>query len=101
MKVQEVTDIQIALGGAAMRLLPAMSHIPQQFKEDGNPWVKLTNQWFGKGLNAASFRAKEGVDKTKALRHLKAIMSSFEPKHEHKIAGVAYLMSEWFEAPAA
>jgi hypothetical protein len=24
-------------------------------------------------------------------------MRSFEPKHEHKIEGVAYLMSQWFE----
>jgi hypothetical protein len=30
--------------------------------------------------------------------HLKAIMGSFQPKHEHKTAGVAYLMSLWFEA---
>ena len=26
-----------------------------------------------------------------------AILASFEPKHEHKEAGAAYLLSQWFE----
>jgi hypothetical protein len=40
---------------------------------------------------------KEGIDRSVAMRHLKCIMSSWEPQHEHKTAGVAYLMSLWFE----
>ena len=29
--------------------------------------------------------------------HLKSILQSFKPKHERKEAGVAYLMSLWFD----
>ena len=36
-------------------------------------------------------------DTNKAIRHLKAILVSYDPKHEHKEAGVAFLLSEWFE----
>ena len=40
---------------------------------------------------------KQGISLSLALRHLGACLSSWEPKHEHKTAGVAYLMSLWFE----
>jgi len=41
---------------------------------------------------------KEGVDKDKAMRHIKAIMASWRPKHEDKEAACAFLFSEWFES---
>lgn len=36
----------------------------------------------------------------KVHRHISACLGSYEPKHEHKIAGVAYLLSLWFEPVA-
>jgi hypothetical protein len=36
------------------------------------------------------------VDGELAIRHLQVIQASFEPKHEHKEAAVAYLASLWF-----
>ena len=45
----------------------------------------------------ATFKAKDGVDNKKAMAAISAILRSFDPKHEHKEAGVAYLFSEWFE----
>ena len=42
-------------------------------------------------------KPKEGVDTKKALRHVKAVLGSWEPKHEHKEAGVAFLLNEWFD----
>jgi len=42
------------------------------------------------------FRVAEGVDGGLAIRHLQVIQASFEPKHEHKEAAVAYLASPWF-----
>lgn len=38
-----------------------------------------------------------GVDRYKALRHIHYILGSWEPKHEHKEAGAAFLFNEWFE----
>lgn len=49
------------------------------------------------GINGYGVVPKEGVDPDKAMRHLAACMRSFEPKHEHKMAGVACLMATWFE----
>ncbi len=40
--------------------------------------------------------AVEGVNFKDAHAHIKVIPGSFEPKHEHKIAGCAYLASMWF-----
>jgi len=40
----------------------------------------------------------DGIDQNKALRHIKAILGSFEPKHEHKEAAAAYLLSLWFKS---
>ena len=77
-------------------LLPAMSDIPNEFKQWTNPWVRLAARWFYSGLNG-NFVAKEGIDGRAALRHVGAILRSFEPQHEHKEAGCAYLLSLWFE----
>jgi len=79
--------------------LPKMEDIPEQFKKhEGTKWNKIMNTWFFYGLPAETkFIAKPGVDEKKAKLALKAVLTSFSPSHEHKKAGVAYLMSEWFE----
>lgn len=41
--------------------------------------------------------AKPGVDAHKALRAIKAVLGSYEPKHEHKEAACAFMLSEWFD----
>ena len=94
---QEVTDLHIAFGKID-NLMPPMADIPSEFKSFGNPWVKFQQDWFFNGLpNEAEFHPRDGVDGRKALRHLMAIQWSFNPKHEHKEAAVAYLASLWFE----
>lgn len=98
----KVDDIQIAFPAGVVRdLMPAMADIPEEFKDfpGGNYWTKLASRWFYKGLEGVQLRAKEGIDLRDALRHLKAIQGSWEPKHEHKEAAVGYLMSLWLEKP--
>lgn len=99
MKPKEVKDEEIALGGNMAKLLPKYADLPEDFKRDRTPFNKLVREWFFRGLNKSLLTPKPGIDKDKALRHLKAIMCSWEPKHEHKEAGVSYLMSLWFEQP--
>ena len=96
----EVTNVDVVCGGDMKKLLPPMSVIPKEFKgmNNTNKWNKLVSTWFFSGLEGYSFKPKEGIDPSKALAHVKAIMGSFEPKHEHKEAGCAYLMSEFFES---
>jgi len=95
--IQEVRDVDLAFGCKAMSLMPARKDIPEEFCKHDGPWQNLVGQWFFRGLEGASFLPKKGVDAQKAMRHLRAIMVSFDPKHEHKTAGCAYLLSEWFE----
>lgn len=95
-KIQEVTDIDLAFGGSISKLMPKYTEIPDEFKHGNTKWNKLFNTWFFSGLNILELTPKDGVDENKALKHIKAIMVSYEPKHEHKEAGCAYLLNEWF-----
>ncbi len=94
-EIPEVTDLEIAFGG--INHLPKWNEIPDDFKKGKTTWNDLFAQWFYKGLTRSQITEKSGVDKDKAIRALRAIICSFEPKHEHKEAGAAYLMSQWFE----
>lgn len=95
--VQEVTGLDLVFGGDMKKLLPPMSEIPEEFKKGHSKWNKVVSDWFFYGLKNADWKPKEGIDATKAIRHVSAIMRSFEPQHEHKEAGCAYLLSEFFE----
>jgi anti-sigma factor ChrR (cupin superfamily) len=94
----EMSDIDIAFGGKAMKILPPMVEIPDEFSNTSNQWAKWQADWFYSGLSAYPV-PKEGIDLELAMRNLKAVQGSFTPKHEHKAAGVAYLASLWFERP--
>lgn len=85
----------IALG--TTKLLPTISQIPQEFKDRHTKWNKLFSDWFYNGLSELTVIPKENIDKNKALAVISAHMRSWEPKHEHKEAGVAYMMSLLFE----
>lgn len=80
------------------KFLPKWSEIPEEFKQiHGTKWNDIFSKWFFTGLRDAVFVPKEGFDRDKALRFIKVHMRSCEPKHEHKEAGVAYMMSQLFE----
>ena len=94
----EISAAEVAFGGKAMQILPPYSAIPDEFKHGDNLWVKWSGDWFFNGLDRYPV-ANEGVDLNLAMRNLSAVQRSFEPKHEHKEAGVAYLASLWFSSP--
>ncbi len=96
-EIPEVNDLEVALSCAADRVLPARKTIPAEFWKDGNRWHKVASDWFFFGLAKSTWKPKPGVDKNKALRAITATLGDFGPEHNHKIAGCAYLLSEWFE----
>jgi hypothetical protein len=100
-KPQPVTDVDIAFGVRAIDLLPTYSEIPDEFKRNDNPWNNFWQLLFFSGGSVSEIEAVEGIDREAALRHIRAILGSFTPQHEHKIAGIAYLSSLWFESPPA
>ena len=82
---------------ASLDLLPPLDTIPEEFKRHGGTkWNKLFNDWFFCGLSKLELKAKSGIDKDKALKHIRIAMQGWDSQHEHKEAGVAYLMSLWF-----
>lgn len=80
-------------------LLPIRDSLPDEFRRERNPWCRLANEWFfnGSKLDTKSFKEKPGIERNDALRHVQACLGSFQPSHEHKIGGVGYLLSLWFE----
>lgn len=94
---QDVDDVTLAFPADVEPLMPAYEDIPDKFKGYGNPWVEFQKDWFFSGLHGSEFTPRKGIDPKKATRHLKAIQGSFQPKHQHKEAAVAYLASLWFK----
>lgn len=92
-----LSDLQVRTGMPAP--VPPMDEIPQEFTERTNRYNKLVCRWFASGLDARSLMVKQGIDRKAAIYHLTCLMNSFELRHEHKIAAIAYLMSEWFTLP--
>ncbi len=94
----EVTKAEMVLGGNVKKLMPPMNEIPEEFTQMKNKWNKLFSDWFFSGLPPkTAFVSKDNIDANKALRHIRAIMASMEPAHEHKEAAVSFLLSEWFK----
>jgi len=97
-EIKEVPELEAIFPGAVKHLMPRWEEIPAEFKEyRGTKWNGVFNDWFYHGAKNVKYKPKPGVDTAKAMRHVRAVMGSFEPKHEHKEAAVAYLLSQWFE----
>ena len=45
-----------------------------------------------------SLLPQEGIDAQTAWDHATMCLGSYEPKHEHKTEGVAWLLWKWFAA---
>lgn len=97
-KPHKIDDATLAFPASVRSLMPAMDGIPDEFCDlnGRTKWNVLTSKWFFTGLRG-KFVPKPGINLNDAMRHLSAIMGSYEPKHEHKEAAVSYLMSLWFD----
>jgi hypothetical protein len=96
----DLNAADVAFGGAGGKLkeiLPPMSEIPDEFKRGSGPWIEWQRDWFFSGLKRYPV-PREGIDRGKAMSNLACVQRSYEPKHEHKQAGVAYLASLWFSS---
>jgi len=90
--------VQLAFPADALEYMPSMSEIPSEFKDSHNDWCVFVTRWFGFGLSPETdFMPRQGVDAETAFKHVAAVLRSFAPKHEHKEAAAAYLLSRWFE----
>jgi hypothetical protein len=95
--IPELNDFDIVFPTKALQILPPYKDIAEEFKRDSNKWVKVAHDWFYCGLKEDKWKPKDGVDQNKALRVIQACLGDFSPSQEHKMAGVAFLLSEWFD----
>lgn len=94
-----VSDVDLVFPTDTRDFLPPYDTIPESFRRGREPLCDLVTRWFFQGLpGSTEFKPREGVDAKAALRHIRYCMGSFEPKHEHKEAGCAYLLATWFES---
>lgn len=94
----DVSDALAAFPSNVAHLMPKYKDIPEQFRRGDDPWTLWQQEWFFKGLKKRPI-PKENIDLEKAILHLHCIQASYQPKHEHKQAAVAYLASLWFKSP--
>lgn len=90
-----ITRLEMAFG--TTKLLPPVEAIPASFlcsTGEAKPYLDLVNALFyGLTLPAGEIELKDGLSAETLRECVLAHLRSFEPKHEHKMAGVAYMLS--------
>jgi len=97
MEPVEVDDVTMAFpASVTQKYMIPYSDIPDEYKNGNTDGNKFFCDMFYAGVKDIEMIPKEGIDPDKAWRHIRSIAGSFEPKHEHKEACIAYLLEQWF-----
>jgi hypothetical protein len=95
-EIPEVLDTDLMFG--TDKHMPTEKDIPKEFFEESSKWNTLFDKMFyHHDMKDVEMFPKAGVDPVKAMRLVKAHMMSYGTKHEHKRAGCAYMMSQYFD----
>lgn len=78
-------------------LLPELTDIPADFDQQQR-WTSFATSlavgnWDG---HDPALIKRDDVDSELAWAHITTVLGSFQPRFEHKVAGVAWLLSLWF-----
>lgn len=92
---KNLTKMDLTFPTKVMEMMPAYKDIPKDYPER-RKYMSIISDWFFNGAKGKVFIPRPGVKEMEALAHISCIMRSFEPKHEHKIEGCAWLLNEWF-----
>lgn len=97
LSVPKVDAVGAAFGDVSK--MPKYADIPEEFKRSSNPYCDVFGSLFYKGGKFSDFglTVKPDLDAKAVYAALHTWMGSFEPKHEHKEAAVAYAISQWFD----
>lgn len=94
-----ITDVELAF--STTRLLPPWAQVPEAFRR-GNGYTEMVSDLFiGRLDGDRELEIREGYTDQMVARTVQAHLKAFEPKHEHKIAGVGYMLSLMAELPGA
>ena len=105
---KEVSDIRMAFpGGVIGSYLPEInvsrvhnldeSDFPksERFFAYRHEWERMAEMLFFGNVPDGEMVLYDGVDPDMMQMHTRVCLGSWEPKHEHKISGVGYLLSKW------
>lgn len=91
-QMASISDVEMAF--STERLLPAWDDIPDEFRH-GNLYTKLADAIFcGHELPECEIKMNAGFTPEALNRAARAHLQSWGPKHEHKIAGVGYMIAQ-------
>lgn len=94
---QVISDVMFAFPADVTGLLPAENEIPEEYWDANNKWHRLAGEIMFDRLSDATITEREDLDRDTTVRHIFAVLRSFQPKHEHKIAGTAFLLSRFYK----
>ena len=97
MQPQTVNNIELVFPANVRHLMPPEEEIPEDYWRFSGPKQTIAARWFYQGLDTSILIAKKGIDKQAAIRHLSAVLGSWEHKHEYKMAAASYLIDQWFD----
>ena len=93
-KFRPFTGLDAALG-AKLEDYPPTEKLPARHVL--KPYEEVVSRIFFRGGALADFglSIKGSIDRAQAMTAISALLRSFDPKHEHKTAVVAWCLSEW------
>ncbi len=98
--IGELSATEVALPLEISHLLPPYEQIPDDFKR-GATWAnRVFTKLYYAGASMIPLCARPGVDKPRAVRHIRALMGACELERLRKESTVAFLIHQWFEPPA-
>jgi len=90
-EIRSITDVDLAF--SSTKYLPDWEDIPSEFRGT-NRYTRLVSALFaGDDLPPYEMALKDGYTPELVRRLVASHLRSFAPKHEHKIAGIAYMLS--------
>lgn len=90
--VEAITDVEVAFSTTS--LLPKWEEIPDRYKKGGTIESKIVESMiYGSEMPEMYVHFKDGFTIKLVQRCVDSHLASFRVKHEHKCAGVAYMIS--------
>lgn len=96
----ESTDVVFGLTGTIIdTYMPKWTDLPEDFRRErgaAKKWTNIVDDLFFHGAKDIRCTVKDPtIEQRDIIKHIAMLLQSFEPSHEHKTAGVAYLLSLW------
>ena len=91
-----VSDVDFAFPATVIgRYIPDWGQLPKPFQQFTSGYEKLAYHACFHSVELRPEALIERIEADMASRQLSAVARSFEPRHEHKQAALAFLLSLW------